>query len=63
MKKYSIEEVLKDSGYTWVDIEEMSEQEIQQAIVENNFRYCERCCMYVHTDNFNGEQNLCDGCI
>lgn len=63
MKKYSIEEALKASGCTWVEIEEMSEQEIQQAIVENNFRYCECCWNYVHTDDFNGEPQLCDGCI
>lgn len=63
MNKYSVEQILRNLSFTWVQIEEMSEQEIQQELVENNFRYCEGCFEYVHTDDYNGEPELCDECI
>lgn len=63
MKKYLIEEALKASGYTRIQIEEMSDIEAYGLIIENNYRECKSCGLYVHTDDFNGEQDLCDGCI
>lgn len=63
MKKYSIKEALRASGYTWIQIEEMSDIEAYGLVIENNYRECKCCGLYVHTDYFNGEQDLCDGCI
>ena len=63
MKKYSIEEALKASGYTEIQIEEICDIEAYGFAIENNYRECKCCGLYVHTDYFNGEQDLCDGCI
>jgi len=63
LKKYTLKEVLKLVGYKSVEIEDMSDIEAHTIAVENNYRECDCCNLYVHTDDFNGVRDLCDGCI
>ena len=63
MGKYSLNKVLKMIGYKNSEIMNMSHIEAHSLAVENNYRECVCCELYVHTDNYNGERDLCDGCI
>ena len=63
MKTYTLEKVLHEIGVSPTEQQEMSDQEIREEIISNDFRQCNCCSNFVHADDFNGERDLCDICV